>query len=157
MHRNKETPEAHISPFEKLKAQKTEKFLAENLKGHEELTTDYINIYTRMKKEYNMTKKLTVPQIIKDKLQSIRNNKFPLDDLINMEDGYSVLGNYVNNADNVSSEEEHLILLYLSGSSDVELVAEGVDLKAGDEVVLPDGSLLILDTDVSLSGSVTNE
>ena len=157
MHRNKETPEAHISPFEKLKAQKTEKFLAENLKGHEELTTDYINIYTRIKKEYNMTKKLTVPQIIKDRLQTLRNSKFPLNDLIATEGGLTKLGTYIGDGGEVSSEDEHLILLYLSGSDDVELVAEGVDLKAGDEVVLPDGSSFTLDTDVSLSGSVTDE
>lgn len=109
-----------------------------------------------------MTKKLTVPQIIKDKLQTLRNSKFPLNDLITStgsltESGPYILESYISDGQKVSSEDEHLILLYLAGSSDVELVADGVDLKAGDEVVLPDGSSFTLDTDVSLSGSVTDE
>lgn len=104
-----------------------------------------------------MTKKLTVPQSIKDKLQTLRNSKFPLNDLVTSTGSLTKLGTYIGDGGEVSSEEEHLILLYLSGSDDVELVADGVDLKAGDEVVLPDGSSFTLDTDVSLSGSVTDE
>jgi len=157
MHRNKETPEAHISPFEKLKAQKTEKFLAENLKGHDELPTDIFAELNGMNKENKMTKKVIVPRSIRYRLRTLRSSHFPLNDLITTEDNRDVLTSYIGDADKVSSEDEHLLLLYLSGSDDIELVAEGVDLKAGDEVVLPDGSSFTLDTDISLSGSVTNE
>lgn len=104
-----------------------------------------------------MTKKVTVPQSIKDRLKTLRSSHYPLNDLIVTEGSRSTLGTYIGDSQKASSEDEHLILLYLSGSDDVELVADGVDLKAGDEVVLPDGSSFRLDTDVSLSGSVTNE
>ena len=104
-----------------------------------------------------MTKKVTVPQSIKDRLKTLRSSHYPLNDLIATEGGLTKLGAYIGDGREVSSEDGHLILLYLSGSDDVELVAEGVDLKAGDEVVLPDGSSFTLDTDVRLSGSITNE
>lgn len=104
-----------------------------------------------------MTKKVTVPQSIKDRLKTLRSSHFPLNDLITMEDDDTKLGTYIGDGREVSSEDEHLILLYLSGSDDVELVADGVDLKAGDKIVLLDGSSFTLDRDISLSGSVTNE
>lgn len=104
-----------------------------------------------------MIKKVTVPQSIKDRLKTLRSSHYPLNDLIATEGGLTKLGTYIGDGQKVSSEDERLILLYLSGSDDVELVADGVDLKAGDEVVLPDGSSFTLDTDISLSGSVTNE
>jgi len=126
-------------------------------KEQEELPTDIFAELNGMNKENEMTKKVTVPQSIKDKLQTIRSSNFPLNDLIATEDSGGALGFYIGDEQKVSNEDERLILLYLSGSDDVELVAEGADLKAGDEVVLPDGSSFTLDTDISLSGSVTNE